>query len=115
MLLAAARPAMRCSTSLTLRTMASRSTRRREASRKPSRPASPPPPAEPVEQGQAAPEPTPITQADKHWALASVVFGALAIGGFTLNKWEIEKRLKELPPDVEAQWRAGEYKPKPGS
>ena len=38
-----------------------------------------------------------------------MVFGTLAIGGSTLNKWEIEKRLKELPPDVEAQWRAGEY------
>jgi len=37
---------------------------------------------------------TPINASDKRWAWASLVFGSLAIGGLTLNKWEIEKRLE---------------------
>ena len=126
-----------------------------------------PPPAEASPAVDVA-SATPINASDKRWAWASLVFGSLAIGGLTLNKWEIEKRLegsaekppiseasahsplqhappapdqaqgglqlrpasvnwqtcsgwpataalffthrlKELPPELEAQWRSGEY------
>jgi hypothetical protein len=52
-----------------------------------------PPPAEASPAADAALA-TPINASDKRWAWASLVFGSLAIGGLTLNKWEIEKRLE---------------------
>ena len=52
-----------------------------------------PPPAEASPAVDVASS-TPINASDKRWAWASLVFGSLAIGGLTLNKWEIEKRLE---------------------
>ena len=52
-----------------------------------------PPPAEASPAAEAT-WATPINASDKRWAWASLVFGGLAIGGLTLNKWEIEKRLE---------------------
>ena len=60
-----------------------------------------PPPAEASPAAEAT-WATPINASDKRWAWASLVFGGLAIGGLTLNKWEIEKRLEgyvKKPPE----------------
>ena len=65
-------------------------------------PQPPQPPTAEASPAADAASATPINASDKRWAWASLVFGSLAIGGLTLNKWEIEKRLEgyvKKPPE----------------
>ena len=46
----------------------------------------------------------------------AVVSGVLAIVGFTLNKWEIERQLDEkLSPEDQKRWREGTWRPEPSA
>ena len=44
--------------------------------------------------------------------IIAVVSGTIAMGMFTMTKWEVERRLTELPEDVQKEWLAGTYKPR---
>ena len=41
----------------------------------------------------------------------AVASSCLAIGGFTMVKWDVEEKLKALPPEQEKAWRDGTYRP----
>ena len=42
--------------------------------------------------------------------VASFVFSGLAIISFTLNKWEVERRLKRLTPEQRDAWQEGTWR-----
>jgi hypothetical protein len=44
-------------------------------------------------------------------AFVSLFFGSLAIVNFMQTRWEVNERLKRLPPEQERAWREGTYRP----
>eukprot|EP00966_Prymnesium_polylepis_P055839 1291969-Prymnesium_polylepis.1 len=53
-----------------------------------------------------------ISYNEKWIAIIAVVSGVLATGLFTWTKWEVEAKLKDMPDDVQQQWRDGTFKSK---
>ena len=52
-----------------------------------------------------------LSNNEKRLAAASFVFSALAIASFTSIKWDVEKKLENLPKNVQQDWRQGSYSP----
>ena len=52
-----------------------------------------------------------ITRNERWIVGIALVSGSLAMAMFTATKWEVERRLQELPPEEEQAWRDGTYKP----
>ena len=49
----------------------------------------------------------------ERWVMRVAVVSSLAaIAGFTMNKWEIERRLEQLSPDEQRSWRDGSWVPR---
>jgi hypothetical protein len=44
-------------------------------------------------------------------AFVGLFFGSLAIANFMQTRWEVNQRLKQLPPEQERAWREGTYRP----
>jgi predicted exporter len=51
-----------------------------------------------------------LTTAERWVMKVAVLSSMAAIAGFTLNKWEIERRLEELSPEDQQRWRDGSFK-----
>ena len=51
-----------------------------------------------------------LPKSERRIMVASFVFSGLAIISFTLNKWEVERRLKRLTPEQREAWQEGTWR-----
>ena len=51
-----------------------------------------------------------LPKSERRIMVASFVFSGLAIISFTLNKWEVERRLKRLTPEQREAWQEGNWR-----
>ena len=110
---------MRRTTTVAVRCLASRSKRRpgdRYRATTPSQ--APPPPPPPKDDGgpgewlNSAERTAEITKNEKWIAGLAVVSCTAAIAMFTWTKWEVERRVQQLPDDHRQQWYDGSYQVK---